>query len=186
MAGETITKPIDSSAFGAPVDLEMKSGGHVPEAKTPDGSLVEAPPLSFQRLMVLFSLANLFIGAGVAVLFLGAGLGIRLILPTLIVIAYTVADISGAGSQAWLGVANTLSVAAVSPIAGSVSDLIGRRHACLLASAFVCIGCIVVGTAHRIDVAIGGSAITGVGSGLAETVGTAALLELAPVKSRGL
>jgi MFS family permease len=74
----------------------------------------------------------------------------------------------------------------LSPIAGSISDLIGRRHATLLASAFVCIGCIVVGTAHRMDVAIGGSALTGIGSGLAETVGTAGLLELAPAKSRGL
>jgi MFS family permease len=89
-------------------------------------------------------------------------------------------------SEAWLGVANTLSVAAVSPMVGSISDLIGRRYAALLASAFVCIGCIVVGTAHRVDVAIGGSAITGIGSGLAETVGIAGLLELAPAKSRGL
>jgi MFS family permease len=77
-------------------------------------------------------------------------------------------------------VANTLSVAAVSLIPDSISDLIGRRHVTLLASALACIGCIVVGTAHRIDVAIGGSAITGIGSGLAESVGTAALLELAP------
>jgi MFS family permease len=69
---------------------------------------------------------------------------------------------------------------------GSISDLIGRRYAALLASAFVCIGCIVVGTAHRVDVAIGGSAITGIGSGLAETIGVAGLLELAPAKSRGL
>jgi hypothetical protein len=44
---------------------------------------------------------------------------------------------------------------------------------------------IVVGTAHRMDVAIGGTAIVGVGGGLAELVGFAGIQEMAPVKSRG-
>jgi len=44
---------------------------------------------------------------------------------------------------------------------------------------------IVVGTAHRMDVAIGGTAIVGVGGGLAELVGFAGIQELAPVRSRG-
>ena len=42
-----------------------------------------------------------------------------------------------------------------------------------------------MGTAHRMDVAIGGMAITGVGAGLAEVIGTAGISELAPVESRG-
>jgi MFS family permease len=96
-----------------------------------------------------------------------------------------VADIGGAGSEAWLGVANTLCVAAVSPIAGSVTDLIGRRHAALLGPIIIIVGLIVIGTAHRIDVAIGGSALVGTGAGLAETIGVAGLMELAPTKSRG-
>ena len=44
---------------------------------------------------------------------------------------------------------------------------------------------IIVGTAHRIDVAIGGMAISGVGAGLAEVIGTAGVAELAPVGKRG-
>jgi MFS family permease len=179
MPTELITEKIDSHAFSGPVDVE-KSDRAILETDTPDGSLIEAPPMTFKRLMVLFSLTNLFIGAGVAVLFLGAGLSIPLIYTSNCRRLYC--------RRHWwwklaIGVANTLSVAAVSPIAGSISDLTGRRHATLLASAFVCIGCVVVGTAHRMDVASGGSALTGIGSGLAETVGAAGLLELAPAKS---
>jgi len=94
-------------------------------------------------------------------------------------------DIGGTSSEAWLGVANYLAVAAISPLVGSISDLIGRRYAALLGPIILAVGLIVVGTAHRIDVAIGGSAVAGVGAGLAETVGVAGLLELAPAKSRG-
>jgi hypothetical protein len=75
MDGQPIAEPIDPDAFTEPADVEKKSTGVV---GIPDESLVEAPPMTFKRLMVLFSLANLFIGAGVAFLFLGAGLSILL------------------------------------------------------------------------------------------------------------
>jgi MFS family permease len=100
-------------------------------------------------------------------------------------VAYTVADIGGSTSYAWLAIANTLSLAAIAPFAGAISDLIGRRYVALLGAAFVCIGMIIVGTAKRMDVAIGGMAIAGVGAGLGELVGAAGIVELAPVKSRG-
>jgi len=99
--------------------------------------------------------------------------------------AYTVADIGGATSFAWLAIANTLSLAAVAPFAGAISDLIGRRYVALLGALFVCIGMIIIGTAHRMEVAIGGMAIAGVGAGLGELIGAAGIVELAPVKSRG-
>ena len=44
---------------------------------------------------------------------------------------------------------------------------------------------VVVGTAQRMDVAIGGTALVGVGGGVAELIGFAGIAELAPVKSRG-
>ena len=73
----------------------------------------------------------------------------------------------------------------MAPFAGAISDLIGRRYVALLGALFVCIGMIIVGTAHRMDVAIGGMAMAGVGAGLSELVGAAGIFELAPVKSRG-
>ena len=87
--------------------------------------------------------------------------------------------------MAWLGMISTLAVAAVAPMVGSISDLLGRRYVALLGSTLMISGLIVVGTAHRMDVAIGGSGIIGIGAGLTETVTVAGLLELAPVKDRG-
>jgi MFS family permease len=103
----------------------------------------------------------------------------------LIGVAYTVADIGGQPSQAWLAIANTLALAAVAPFAGAISDLIGRRYVALLGAGLVVVGMIVVGTAHRMNVAIGGMAIAGAGAGLAELIGAAGVAELAPVKARG-
>jgi MFS family permease len=106
-------------------------------------------------------------------------------LTRLIGVAYTVADIGGQPSQAWLAIANTLALAAVAPFAGAISDLIGRRYVALLGAGLVVVGMIVVGTAHRMDVAIGGMAIAGAGAGLAELIGAAGVAELAPVRARG-
>ena len=47
------------------------------------------------------------------------------------------------------------------------------------------LGMLVVGTAHTMEVAIGGMAIAGAGAGLSELIGAAGVAELAPVRSRG-
>jgi len=183
---EPTVQPMEPQAEAEAVDVEKKSHVMIND-ETPDGSLKEAPPMTIKRFIVLFALSNLYVSAGTAAIFLGAGIctllnhgSLTLTLP-----AYTVDDIGGTSSEAWLGVANYLAVAAISPLVGSISDLIGRRYAALLGPIILAVGLIVVGTAHRIDVAIGGSAVAGVGAGLAETVGVAGLLELAPAKSRG-
>jgi MFS family permease len=79
----------------------------------------------------------------------------------------------------------TLSLAAVCPFAGAVSDLVGRRYAAMTGALLVVVGMIMVGFAKAINTAIGGMAITGVGAGLAEVIGTAGIAELAPVEGRG-
>jgi MFS family permease len=99
--------------------------------------------------------------------------------------AYIIEDIGGANAVSWLGTASTLATAAVAPFAGSLSDLLGRRYIALIGSAFIIIGMIVVGSAQRIEVAIGGTALVGVGGGVAELIGFAGIAELAPVRSRG-
>jgi MFS family permease len=73
----------------------------------------------------------------------------------------------------------------VAPFAGAISDLIGRRYVSLLGALLVCIGMIIVGTAHKMSVAIGGMAVAGAGAGLSELIGAAGVSELAPVKHRG-
>lgn len=94
-------------------------------------------------------------------------------------------DIGGNDSRTWLGIVNCLAVAAVAPVAGAVSDLIGRRYIGLLGLLLIIAGMIVVGTAHSMPVGIGGMALAGVGSGLAQTVGVAGVCEMVPVRSRG-
>lgn len=49
----------------------------------------------------------------------------------------------------------------------------------------VVVGMIMVGFAQAINTAIGGMALAGVGAGLAETISTAGIAELAPVEGRG-
>jgi MFS family permease len=82
--------------------------------------------------------------------------------------------------------ANTLSTAATAPFAGAISDLLGRRYVALLGSGLVIIGVSITGSAQRMAVAIGGMAIVGVGAGLAEVIAAAGIMELAPVRHRGL
>lgn len=76
-------------------------------------------------------------------------------------------------------------MAAVAPFAGAVSDLIGRRYPAVFGTVLVIIGMVVVGTAHQMNVAIGGMAIAGVGAGICQTLGIAGIAELVPVNQRG-
>lgn len=80
---------------------------------------------------------------------------------------------------------NTLATAATVPFAGAICDLIGRRQVCLLGLVFIFVGMTVVGTAQRMEVAIGGTSLVGVGAGLAELVASAGVMELVPVRARG-
>jgi MFS family permease len=157
------------------------------DVEAPLEGVEQHPKMTFKRFMALFSLGCLLAAAQIPIYLLGGALCTYISFPrhSDVCAAYTVADIGGETSYAWLAIANTLSLAAVAPFAGAISDLIGRRYVALLGALFVCIGMIVVGTAHRMDVAIGGMAIAGVGAGLGELVGAAGISELAPVKSRG-
>ena len=96
-----------------------------------------------------------------------------------------VADIGGESSFAWVGMANTLATAAVSPFVGAISDLLGHRYVGLLGAITVIMGLVTIGVAQSIDVCIGGSALLGVGAALSEIVGTVGILEMASVKNRG-
>jgi MFS family permease len=143
------------------------------------------PSMTIRRFMAIFSLGCLLAAAQIPLYLIGGSLGTTTGVLCILILAYTVADIGGQSSYAWVGIAYTLALAAICPFAGAMSDLMGRRYAALLGAGLVVIGMIIVGTAHRINVAIGGMAIAGVGAGLAEVISTAGVVELAPVESRG-
>lgn len=81
--------------------------------------------------------------------------------------------------------ANTLATAATTPFSGAICDLIGRRQVALIGLVFIFVGMTVVGTAQRMEVAIGGTSLVGIGAGLAELVASAGVMEVVPVRSRG-
>lgn len=143
------------------------------------------PPLTLRRFLALSSLTLLFMTAAVPVYFITATLGTSPC-TSLVNLAYIEADLGEGKSLAWLGMANTLSTAATAPFAGSISDLLGRRYVSLLGSALIILGVVVIGTANRTAIAIGGMAIVGIGAGLAEVIAAAGIMELAPVRRRGI
>jgi len=58
-------------------------------------------------------------------------------------------------SWIWFVLANLLSLAAVCPFVGSLSDLMGRRYVALLGASFLILGMIVCSTAKIMNVFIG-------------------------------
>lgn len=81
--------------------------------------------------------------------------------------------------------ANLLSLAAVCPFVGSISDLVGRRYVAIAGAAFVVLGMIICSTAKTMNVFIGGMVFAGIGAGINELTALAVTSELAPTAKRG-
>lgn len=83
-------------------------------------------------------------------------------------LSYMVADLGNAKASVWLPVSNTLVLAAVSPFAGYLEDLFGRRLITLVGSCFIMAGIIIVATAHSFAQGIVGMALAGGGAAVGE------------------
>lgn len=81
--------------------------------------------------------------------------------------------------------ANLLSLAAVCPFVGSLSDLVGRRYVALTGAALIILGMIISSTAHSMNIFIAGMTFAGVGAGINELTALAATSEMAPTAKRG-
>lgn len=90
---------------------------------------------------------------------------------------FIVKDIGGSVATGWLPTANTLAIASVAPFVGYLQDLFGKRYISLFGAALLCIGCVVLGTAHSFGHAIVGMAIAGAGAGIGELTGLAGVSE---------
>lgn len=123
--------------------------------------------------MALVSQAFLWTGSQIPVYLFGA------------IPPYIYTDIGGHDRWIWLVLANLLSLAAVCPFVGSLSDLFGRRHVALVGAAFIVLGMIIVSTAQTMNIVIGGMVFAGIGAGINELTALAATSELAPVAQRG-
>ncbi|KAK3057047.1 hypothetical protein LTR09_002085 [Extremus antarcticus] len=131
------------------------------------------PKMSFARMMSLVAMAFLWTGSQIPVYLFGG------------VPPYIYADIGGTDRWIWFVLANLLSLAAVCPFVGSISDLIGRRYVAIAGAAFVCLGMIICSTAHTMNIFIGGMVFAGIGAGINELTALAVTSELAPTAKRG-
>ena len=103
----------------------------------------------------------------------------------LVCIDYTLADIGGADVQIWYVLGPITALAATAPIAGSISDIFGRRWAILVGGAFTIIGLILIGTTQTVGQNIASFPLTGIGAALLEINALAGVNEVAPNKQRG-
>ncbi|PMD32629.1 putative major facilitator superfamily transporter [Hyaloscypha variabilis F] len=126
------------------------------------------------QIGAVISLCALWVGSQIPLYFVGGSL------------SYIVADLGNASGSVWLPVCNTLVLAAVSPFAGYLQDLFGRRNITLFGSAMVMVGIILVGTAHSFAQGVVGMSIAGGGAAIGELTALAGTSELVPVKKRGM
>ena len=99
--------------------------------------------MSFRRLMSLVAMAFLWTGSQIPVYLFGG------------IPPYIYADIGGADRWIWFVLANLLSLAAVCPFVGSLSDLLGRRYVASLGALLLVLGQIIASTATTMNNFIG-------------------------------
>lgn len=100
-------------------------------------------------------------------------------------LSFIVKDVGGATITSWLPTSYALALASLAPFSGYLQDVFGRRYIAMSGAATLCVGLILIGTAHTIGQAIAGMAISGVGAAIGELTALAGTSELVPVKKRG-
>ncbi|KIX02552.1 uncharacterized protein Z518_08493 [Rhinocladiella mackenziei CBS 650.93] len=130
-------------------------------------------PWSYKRILSLVAMAFLWTGSQIPVYLVG-GIG-----------PLIYRDIGGVDRWTWFVLANLLTLAAVCPFVGSLSDLTGRRYVAMLGSGFLVISMAISGTAKSMNQFIAGMAISGAGAGICELTCLAGTAELAPTRKRG-
>jgi len=86
------------------------------------------PPMTFSRGMALLGMGFLWTGSQIPLYLFGA------------IPPYIYGDIGGVDKWIWFVLGGLLTLAAVCPFVGALSDLIGRRYVALLGSGFLVIG----------------------------------------------
>ncbi|KAF7197066.1 Trichothecene efflux pump TRI12 [Pseudocercospora fuligena] len=130
-------------------------------------------PMTFKRMMSLIAMAFLWTGSQIPVYLFGG------------VPPYIYRDIGGVDRWVWFVLANLLSLAAICPFVGSISDLIGRRYVAIIGASLLVVAMIICSLAQTMNTFICGMVFAGFGAGINELTALAATSELAPTSKRG-
>lgn len=90
----------------------------------------------------------------------------------------------GLDDAAWIVNAYLIAFVAAMPVAGKVSDLIGRRLAYVLALGIFAAGSVVIPSTHSFPVFLVGRILTAIGGGALVPIGMAVVGDVYPVRSR--
>ncbi|BFZ57907.1 hypothetical protein PYCC9005_004962 [Savitreella phatthalungensis] len=170
------TEARDSSSLGDGADLEKTATGTT-LTKTATGQAQigadDDVKIDAKTFIACLALSFLWTGSQIPLYML------------LACVDFTLADIGGAEIQVWYVLGPILALAATAPVAGSISDVFGRRGAVLAGAVSLCIGLILLGTAKIPGQQLASFPFTGIGAALLEINALAAVNEIAPNKLRG-
>ena len=96
-----------------------------------------------------------------------------------------VADLGGAGHQAWVVTSYLLASTVVTAIVGKLGDLIGRKTVFIAAVLFFMAGSILCGLAGSLPMLVAARALQGIGGGAIMVTATAVIGEVIPLRERG-
>src|ERR1700712_353537 len=96
-----------------------------------------------------------------------------------------VADLGGAGHQAWVVTSYLLASTVVTAIVGKLGDLIGRKTVFIAAVLFFMLGSIICGAATSLPMLVAARALQGIGGGAIMVTATAVIGEVIPLRERG-
>lgn len=132
------------------------------------------PQMTMKKFMPLVAMAFLWTGSQIPLYLYGA-------CPP-----YIYGDIGGVSTWTWFVLGYLMSLAAMCPFVGSLSDLFGRRYTSIGGAVVLIAGNIITSTAHSMNQFIAGMCVAGVGAGVLELTALAVTSEIAPTRKRGV
>jgi EmrB/QacA subfamily drug resistance transporter len=96
-----------------------------------------------------------------------------------------VADLGGAGHQAWVVTSYLLASTVVTAIVGKLGDLLGRKTVFIAAVLFFMVGSVLCGMASSLPMLVAARALQGIGGGAIMVTATAVIGEVIPLRERG-